>query len=145
MGQREICIFNPFSGRKVVSSNYTSILVLYWTQFTWKWLKALFSFMVYSIYHVCNTGPSRIRGSILILTSSKHGVPMLKSNTIGVIMVYPSFPDFWFLDSSQKFTISICIEIDCKKITIRDVKITMNQLVIFDIWIGNYTILCLMN
>ena len=111
MGQREICIFNPFSGRKVVSSNYTSILVLYWTQFTWKWLKALFSFMVYSIYHVCNTGPSRIRGSILILTRSKDSVPMLKSNTIEVIMEYPSFPDFWFLSSSQKFTISIYIKI----------------------------------
>ena len=111
MGQREICIFNPFSGRKVVSSNYTSILVLYWTQFTWKWLKALFSFMVYSIYHICNTGPSRIRGSILILTRSKDSVPMLKSNTIEVIMEYPSFPDFWFLSSSQKFTISIYIKI----------------------------------
>ena len=142
MGQREICIFNPFSERKVVSSNYTSILVLYWTQFTWKWLKALFSFMVCSIYHVCNTGPSRIRGSILILTSSKDSVPMLKSNTTGVIMEYPSFSDFWFLNSSQKsYYINLHSNILLQNIT----AVCINQLVIFDNWIGNCTILCLIN
>ena len=134
MGQREICIFNPFSGRKVVSSNYTSILVLYWTQFTWKWLKALFSFMVCSIYHVCNTGPSRIRGSILILTSSKDSVPMLKSNTIGVIMEYPSFPDFWFLSSSQKFTISIYIKIQYYSIWWGEVLFLITELVIIQLY-----------
>ena len=143
MGQREICIFNPFSGRKVVSSNYTSILVLYWTQFTWKWLKALFSFMVYSIYHVCNTGPSRIRGSILILTSSKESMPILKSNTydgdnygISIISRFLIF---------KLFTKIYNIHLQSNRLQQNSHTACINQLVIFDIWIGNYRILCLMN